>query len=47
MLQLARLAQVCVASASKGDDKTMSMSVIRHFEAESDERAAYLKMRRA
>jgi DNA gyrase subunit A len=31
----------------KGDDKIVSMSVIRHFEAESDERAAYLKMRRA
>ena len=31
----------------KGDDKIVSMSVIRHFEAESEERAAYLKMRRA
>ena len=30
-----------------GDDKVVSMSVIRHFEAEADERAAYLKMRRA
>ena len=30
-----------------GDDKVVSMSVIRHFEASSDERAAYLKMRRA
>ncbi|MEQ8897748.1 MAG: DNA gyrase subunit A [Roseovarius sp.] len=27
-------------------DKVVSMSVIRHFEATSDERAAYLKMRR-
>jgi len=31
----------------QGDDKVVSMSIIRHFEAESDERAAYLKMRRA
>ena len=31
----------------KGDDKIVSMSVIRHFVAEADERAAYLKMRRA
>lgn len=31
----------------KGDDRVVSMSVIRHFEATSDERAAYLKMRRA
>ncbi len=30
-----------------GDDTVVSMSVIRHFEAASDERAAYLKMRRA
>ncbi|MCZ4254971.1 DNA gyrase subunit A [Sulfitobacter sp. G21635-S1] len=30
-----------------GDDRVVSMSVIRHFEATSDERAAYLKMRRA
>ncbi|SPJ29853.1 DNA gyrase subunit A [Falsiruegeria mediterranea M17] len=30
-----------------GDDYVVSMSVIRHFEATSDERAAYLKMRRA
>ncbi len=30
-----------------GDDKVVSMSVIRHFDATSDERAAYLKMRRA
>ncbi|WP_085890529.1 DNA gyrase subunit A [Roseovarius litorisediminis] len=30
-----------------GDDKVVSMSIIRHFEATSDERAAYLKMRRA
>ncbi|WP_293450557.1 DNA gyrase subunit A [Planktotalea sp.] len=29
------------------DDSVVSMSVIRHFEATSDERAAYLKMRRA
>lgn len=28
-------------------DRVVSMSVIRHFEADSDERAAYLKMRRA
>src|SRR5690606_24486380 len=28
-------------------DKVVSMSVIRHFEAGSEERAAYLKMRRA
>ena len=31
----------------QGDDKVVSMSIIRHFTAESDERAAYLKMRRA
>ena len=30
-----------------GDDRVVSMSVIRHFEADADERAAYLKMRRA
>ncbi|WP_299141040.1 DNA gyrase subunit A [uncultured Tateyamaria sp.] len=30
-----------------GDNRVVSMSVIRHFEATSDERAAYLKMRRA
>ena len=30
-----------------GQDKVVSMSIIRHFEATSDERAAYLKMRRA
>jgi len=30
-----------------GSDKVVSMSVIRHFKAEADERAAYLKMRRA
>jgi DNA gyrase subunit A len=30
----------------KPDDEVVSMSVIRHFRAESDERAAYLKMRR-
>ena len=29
------------------DDEVVSMSVIRHFEASPDERAAYLKMRRA
>ena len=29
------------------DDRVVSMSVIRHFEASPDERAAYLKMRRA
>ncbi|MDB4053142.1 DNA gyrase subunit A [Octadecabacter sp.] len=31
----------------QSDDKIVSMSVIRHFKAEADERAAYLKMRRA
>ncbi|MEP6370513.1 MAG: DNA gyrase subunit A [Lentilitoribacter sp.] len=31
----------------QGSDRVVSMSVIRHFEATSDERAAYLKMRRA
>ncbi|MGH1465427.1 MAG: DNA gyrase subunit A [Cognatishimia sp.] len=30
-----------------GEDRVVSMSVIRHFEATSDERVAYLKMRRA
>ncbi|KAG1715423.1 DNA gyrase subunit A [Nymphon striatum] len=30
-----------------GNDKVVSMSIIRHFDATSDERAAYLKMRRA
>ncbi len=30
-----------------GDDRVVSMSIIRHFDAEADERAAYLKMRRA
>jgi len=30
-----------------GDDKVVSMSIIRHFDATSDERQAYLKMRRA
>ena len=30
-----------------GADSVVSMSVIRHFDASSDERAAYLKMRRA
>jgi DNA gyrase subunit A len=29
-----------------GDDRVVSMSVIRHFEASPDDRAAYLKMRR-
>ena len=31
----------------QGDDKVVSMSIISHFEAESAERQAYLKMRRA
>ena len=31
----------------QGDDEVVSMSVNRHFKAEADERAAYLKMRRA
>ncbi len=31
----------------QGNDKVVSMSIIRHFEAEAEERAAYLKMRRA
>ncbi len=30
-----------------GKDAVVSMSIIRHFNADSDERAAYLKMRRA
>ena len=30
-----------------GSDKVVSMSIIRHFDATSDERQAYLKMRRA
>ncbi len=30
-----------------GSDKVVSMSIIRHFDATSDERSAYLKMRRA
>lgn len=30
-----------------GDDEVVSMSVIHHFDATSEERAAYLKMRRA
>jgi DNA gyrase subunit A len=30
-----------------GTDRVVSMSVIRHFEATADERAAYLKLRRA
>ncbi|MCB5198077.1 DNA gyrase subunit A [Loktanella sp. DSM 29012] len=30
-----------------GDDEVVSMSIIRHFEADPAERAAYLKMRRA
>ncbi len=30
----------------QGDDAVVSMSVIRHFDASADERAAYLKMRR-
>ena len=31
----------------QGKDTVVSMSIIRHFEAEAEERAAYLKMRRA
>ena len=31
----------------QGDDKVVSMSIIGHFKAEAEERAAYLKMRRA
>jgi len=31
----------------QGDDQVVSMSIIRHFEADPAERAAYLKMRRA
>lgn len=31
----------------QGNDRVVSMSVIRHFEATPDERATYLKMRRA
>jgi len=31
----------------QGDDRVVSMSIIRHFRAEAEERAAYLKMRRA
>src|SRR6056297_1042799 len=31
----------------QGADRVVSMSVIRHFDASADERAAYLKMRRA
>ncbi|MEL6571102.1 MAG: DNA gyrase subunit A [Pseudomonadota bacterium] len=31
----------------QGDDKVVSMAVIRHFNADPEERAAYLKMRRA
>ena len=30
-----------------GEDRVVSMSIIRHFDATPDERAAYLKMRRA
>ncbi|MGC1497819.1 MAG: DNA gyrase subunit A [Sulfitobacter sp.] len=30
-----------------GEDKVLSMSIIRHFDATSEERTAYLKMRRA
>jgi len=37
-----------VRGVKLGDnDKVVSMSIIRHFDATSDERAAYLKMRRA
>jgi len=32
---------------TKAGDSVVSMSIIRHFRAEADERAAYLKMRRA
>jgi DNA gyrase subunit A len=31
----------------RGDDKVVSMAVIRHFDATAEERAGYLKMRRA
>nr|WP_281493215.1 DNA gyrase subunit A [Yoonia sp. F2084L] len=31
----------------QGNDKVVSMSIIRHFKADAEERAAYLKMRRA
>ena len=31
----------------QGDDRVVSMSIIRHFDATADERTAYLKMRRA
>ncbi|MEL6409250.1 MAG: DNA gyrase subunit A [Pseudomonadota bacterium] len=31
----------------QGDDEVVSMSIIRHFKADPQERAAYLKMRRA
>jgi DNA gyrase subunit A len=31
----------------KSDDRVVSMSIIRHFDATADERTAYLKMRRA
>ena len=30
-----------------GEDRVISLSILRHFEASGDERAAYLKMRRA
>ena len=30
-----------------GEDRVVSMSIVRHFDTTSDERAAYLKMRRA
>ena len=34
-------------SKLQGDDEVVAMSIIRHFDATPDERAAYLKMRRA
>ena len=43
----AQLGRVCAALSFKQDDTVVSMSIIRHFDATSDERAAYLKMRRA
>ena len=46
-LQGPRLRPACAASASAAGDAVVSMAVIRHFEATPEERAAYLKMRRA
>ena len=37
----------CAASGCRTATSVVSMSIIRHFEATPDERAAYLKMRRA